>query len=82
MILQGVRCRADVALSGWFLGDDNIHKPLINRTAASHLCVNWDSVENWLKPRALDWKNGAVEGAITPRGHMSHHDMMHHAKYH
>ncbi|RAH41263.1 uncharacterized protein BO95DRAFT_468006 [Aspergillus brunneoviolaceus CBS 621.78] len=82
VLLQGVRCRADVALSGWFLGADNEHKPLINRTAANHLCVNWNSVESWLAPRALEFRDGVPEKSVTPEGHVEHHAMLQRSRYH
>jgi len=82
VLMQGVMCRADVTLSGWYIDPDIRHNPLINRTAASHVCTNWDSVERWLEPRKLKRKNGVPEGAVMAYGQMSHHDMLAHAKFH
>ena len=54
IILQGVQCRADMTTSSWWLDPSDINKPLINRKNAIHTCVNWDSVEDWIRPRLLN----------------------------
>jgi hypothetical protein len=53
IIMQGVQCRADLTTSSWWLDQSNINKPLINRKKAYHTCVNWNSVEDWIRPRLL-----------------------------
>lgn len=53
VILQGVQCRADMTTSSWWIDKSNMNKPLINRRNATHTCVNWGSVQDWIRPRVL-----------------------------
>ncbi|KAJ5772368.1 hypothetical protein N7520_002897 [Penicillium odoratum] len=48
IMIQGVLCRSDLTTSSWWLA-----LPLINRKKAYHTCVNWDSVEERIRPRLL-----------------------------
>ena len=78
VLLKGVRCRADTTLSGWFLKEDDIHKPLINRGQAEHVCVKWSSVLDWLHPRAVS----PSEAVLTKQGKISQENMLPHIRVH
>lgn len=67
-----------MTLSSWFLEEENIHRPLINRNHAEHVCVDWDSVLRWLEDRNIP----PSERVRTKYGHISQEEMMLRAKAH
>ena len=53
-------------------------KPLINRSHARHVCVEWQSVVDWLLPRAL----GSSEATLTKHGKLSQDEMLRRSRAH
>jgi len=83
MLLQNVMCRGDVTTHSWYLGPDDLTKPLIDSPRQGHLCVDWESVEAFIKPRQLVSVGRILEPAIGPDGNlMSQEDVATHSMPH
>ncbi len=80
MILHGVQCRGDVVTSSWYINPEEPNIPEIATPTQRHLCVDWSSLEKWIRPRQLEEVGRIQEPAIGPDGElMSQVDVLTHS---
>ncbi|RAH41268.1 uncharacterized protein BO95DRAFT_435951 [Aspergillus brunneoviolaceus CBS 621.78] len=64
---DGAMCRADLSVGSLYWWPEEEHRR-IRRPPAQRRCVNWDSLQTWLRPKRLQFYGGVAEAPIKPDG--------------
>ena len=60
-------CKADLSVGSLYWWPEEEEKR-VKRAAPDRLCVNWDSLQTWLKPKRLQFYKGVAEAPVMPNG--------------